>query len=74
MMIIYLICITLGFSNAIPDFLSNYISLCKPCTAFWFGIIIGLIAYQCGNILAIEVLVIPSISYFINKLNQEKLL
>lgn len=73
MLTIYLICITLGFSNAIPDFLNNHtnISLCKPCTAFWLGLIIGLIAFPFGSI---EILVIPTTTYFINKLYENQLL
>lgn len=63
--------ISLGLSNAIPDLLSKYISLCKPCTGFWLGLAIGLISFPIGSI---EILVIPCTSYFINKVFQNNLI
>lgn len=71
MLILYLTLITLGLSNAIPDLLSNKISLCKPCTGFWLGLAISLVSLPFGSI---DILVIPCTSYLFNKLFQNFLI
>lgn len=77
MLIIYLILINLGLSNAFVDLCGEWMILqfkpfnCKPCLSAWLGFLIGLIALPFGSV---EILVIGFTSYFVNKLFQDKLL
>jgi len=77
MNLIFYIIIGLGWSNIIVDLFNDFEILqlkpfnCKPCLGAWLGLIISMIAFPFGSI---EILVIPAAIYFINKLNQDKLL
>lgn len=77
MNIIFYIIIALGWSNIIVDLFNDFEILqfkpfnCKPCFGAWLGLITALICFPFGSI---EILVIPAITYFINKLYQNELL
>lgn len=70
-MIIYLITLSLALSHIIVDFVNDLMILqmkpfnCTKCLSFWLGLIICLLVLPLGSI---EVLVIPSASYLINKI------